>query len=84
MSIGNGLLRKYVLPSNSFRNNSQPLAIFRPISAIGRPKSTSVGQISCTLSMGQQSVTYKISYLQKMADQFLILIFSTVVRSKAY
>ena len=27
--------------------------------------------------MGQQSVTYKISYFQKMADQFQILISTT-------
>ena len=41
------------------------LVIFQPISAfaIGQPKSILVGQISCTFSMGQQSVTYKISYL---------------------
>ena len=36
------------------------------------------GQFSCTFTMGQQSVTYKISYLQKKANQFLILISSTV------
>ena len=39
------------------------LVIFRPISAFGQSKSILVGQISCTFSMGQQSVTYKISYL---------------------
>ena len=37
----------------SVRNNSQPLAIFRPISAFGRPKSILIGHISHTFSMGQ-------------------------------
>ena len=31
--------------------------------------------------MGQQSIAHKISYLQKMADQFLILISGTVFSS---
>ena len=61
----------------SARNNSRPLAIFRPISAFGRPKSILVGQISHTFWMGQQSIAHKISYLQKMADQLLILISGT-------
>ena len=43
----------------------KPLAIFQPISAFSRPKSILIGQISHMLSMGQQSVAYKISYLQK-------------------
>ena len=30
-----------------------------------------------TISMRQQSIAYKISYLQTTADQFLILIYST-------
>ena len=38
----------------SARNNSRPLAIFRPISAFGRPKSIFIGQISHTFSLGQQ------------------------------
>ena len=38
----------------SARNNSRPLAIFRPISAFGRPKSILIGHISHTFSMGQQ------------------------------
>ena len=54
----------------SARNNSQP-AIFQPISAFSQPKSILIGQISYTFSMGQQSITYKISSLQKTADQFL-------------
>ena len=56
----------------SARNNSRPLAAF------GQPKSVLVGQISCTFSMGQQSVTYKILSSKKAASQFLILISSTV------
>ena len=40
-------------------------AIFRPISAFGRPKSILIYHISCTFSMGQQSVTCIISYFQK-------------------
>ena len=60
----------------SARNNSGSLAIFQTISALGRLKSILVSQISCTFSVGQQSITYEISYLQKMADQFLILISS--------
>ena len=47
------------------KNNSQPLADFRPISAFSQSKSILVGHISCTFSMGQQSVTCKISYFQK-------------------
>ena len=47
------------------RNNSRPLAIFQTISGFGRPKFILISQISCTFLMGQQSVTYKISYLQK-------------------
>ena len=58
------------------RNNSWPLAIFQPISAFAQPKSVLVGQTSHTFSMGQQSVTYKISCLQKTANWFLILISS--------
>ena len=58
----------------SARNNSWPLAIFQPILAFGRSKSD---QISCTFSMGQQSVTYKISHFQKTAGLFLILISGT-------
>ena len=44
---------------SSARNNSRPLAIFRPISTFGRPKSILVGQIYCTFSMGWQLITYK-------------------------
>ena len=44
---------------NSARNNSRPLAIFRPISTFGRPKSILLGQIYCTFSMGWQLITYK-------------------------
>ena len=40
----------------------------------GRPKSILVGQIYCTFSMGWQLITYKMSYFQKTADQFLTLI----------
>ena len=47
------------------RNNSWPLAIFRPISTFGRPKSILVSQIYCTFSMGRPSITYKMSHLQK-------------------
>ena len=65
--------------TGSVRNNSWPSAILQPISAFCWPKSILVGQISCTFSMGQQSVTYKISYLQKTANQFLILISSTSI-----
>ena len=64
---------------SSARNNSQPLAIFQPISAFGQPKSILVSQIS---SVGQQTVTYKISYFQKTADQLLILISSTEILVK--
>ena len=66
---------------SSARYNSLPLAIFQPISAFGQPKSILVSQIS---SMGQQSrsVTYKISYFQKTADQLLILICSTAILVK--
>ena len=39
--------------STSARNNSRPLAILRPISALGRPKLILVGHISCTFSMEQ-------------------------------
>ena len=56
----------------SSRNNSRPLTIFWPTSAFGL-----VGQTSYTFSMRQQSVTYKLSHLQKTADQFLTLISST-------
>ena len=51
--------------NTSARNNSWPLAIFQPISTFGRPKSILVGQFYCTFSMGWQSITYKMSYLQK-------------------
>jgi len=49
----------------SARNNSWPLAIFQPISTFGRPKSILVGQFYCTISIGWQSITYKMSYFQK-------------------
>ena len=49
----------------SARNSSWPLAIFRPISPFGRPKSILVSQIYCTFSMGQQSITYKMSDFQE-------------------
>ena len=42
------------------------MAIFQAISAFGLTKSILVGQISNTFSMEQQTVTYKISYLQKI------------------
>ena len=58
-------LVKFVSEQCSARNNSWPLAIFRPISAFGQPKSILVGHISCTFSMGQKLITNKISYLQK-------------------
>ena len=61
----------------SARNNSQPLAIFRPFSAFGRPKSILVSQISCTFSMGTAISYLKKIHFQKTADQFLILISST-------
>ena len=56
MNIGNGLLRMFYLVTVleitvshwPFSDQFQHLA----------------DQISCTLSIGQQSVTYKISYLQ--------------------
>ena len=51
--------------SFSARNSSWPLAIFRPISTFDRPKSILVGQIYCTLSMGQQSITYKMFDFQE-------------------
>ena len=41
------------------------LAIFRPITAFGQPKSILVSQIYCTFSMERQSVTNKMSYLQR-------------------
>jgi len=37
---------------SSARNNSQPSAIFRPISVFDRPKFILFGQIYCTFSMG--------------------------------
>jgi len=49
----------------SARNNSWPLAIFQPISTFGLPKSSLVSQSYCTFLMGWQSITYKMSYLQK-------------------
>ena len=49
----------------SAKNNSQILAIFWPISAFAQPKFIFVGQIYCTFSMEWQSITYKMSYLQK-------------------
>jgi len=49
----------------SARNNDWPLAIFQPISTFGQPKSILVSQFYCTFSMGWQSITYKISCLQK-------------------
>jgi len=48
-----------------------------PFSSLGQPKSILVGQFYCTLSMGWQSITYKMSYLQKMINQFLTLISTT-------
>ena len=44
---------------HSARNNSRALAIFRPISTFGRPKSILVGQIYYACSMGWQLITYK-------------------------
>ena len=64
----------YIIFSARIYNSWWPLAIFQPISAFGRPKSILVGHISCTFSMEQLIITNKISYLQKVADQFLILI----------
>ena len=52
----------------SARNNSWPLAIFWPISIFSQSKSILVQQIYCTSSMAQQSLTYKMSYLQNTAD----------------
>jgi len=37
------------------------------------------GQFYCTISMWWQSITYKMPYLQKMANQFLALISTTVL-----
>ena len=54
------------------------LEIIPTISAFGREKFILVNQIYCIFSMGQQIKTNKISYIQKTADQFLILISSTV------
>ena len=68
------------------RNNSWSLAIFRPTSAFGQPKSNFPIHF-------QQSIAYKISYFQspikypifrKTADQFLILISSTVTVIRTY
>jgi len=60
----------------SARNNSWPLAIFQSISTFGQPKSILVGQFYCTFSMGWQSITYKMSYLQKngqpVSDRYCI------------
>ena len=51
----------------SAKNSNWPLAIFQPISTFGRPKSILIGR------------TFSITYhLQKVADQFLTLIFTTV------
>ena len=62
----------------SARNNNWPLAIFQPISTMGRPKFILVGQFYCTFSMGRQLITYKISCLQKhgrsISDSFLPLV----------
>ena len=73
------LLLPFPLGVYSARNNSWSLAIFQPISAFGRPKSILAGQISCTFSMGTGIRNLKISYFQKTANQFLILISSTVL-----
>ena len=59
-------------------SNSQPLAIFWPISAFGRPKSILVSQISCTFLMRQQSVTYKISYYTKRPTNFWSLFLALI------
>ena len=67
---------------NSARNNSRSLTIFWPTSTFGRLKSILLGKISCTFSMGQQSKFYKVSYLQKMVNQFLIFISTTVILSE--
>ena len=63
----------------SARNNSRPLAIFWPISTFSWPNAILIGQISCTFSMGTAFSNLKISIFRKTADQFLILISSTVV-----
>ena len=44
---------QYIVASLA-RNNSWPLAIFRPISAFGQPKSILIGHISHTFSIVQQ------------------------------
>ena len=53
------------IPTSSAINNSRPLDISQPISTFGRPKSILVGQIYCTFSMRQQSITYEMFYFQK-------------------
>ena len=60
------------------RNSSWPLAIFQPVSTFGRPKSILVGQIYCTVSTGQLSITYKMSGFQKnsrpISDSYFYLV----------
>ena len=61
-------INRHIRPSA--KSNSRPLANLWPILTFGRTKSILVGKIYCAFSMGQQSITYKMSYYQKTADQF--------------
>ena len=51
--VNGKLCSNYVQVSSSAKNNSRPLAIFRPISAFGQLKSILIGQLSHTFSVEQ-------------------------------